>query len=34
MPAAAPERARVVSFLIADGADVELGTPILQLEPV
>jgi acetyl-CoA carboxylase carboxyltransferase component len=28
-----PERARVVGFLIADGADVELGTPILQLEP-
>jgi acetyl-CoA carboxylase biotin carboxyl carrier protein len=29
-----PERARVVSFLIADGIDVELGTPILQLEQV
>jgi len=29
-----PERARVVSLLIADGADVELGTPILQLESV
>lgn len=27
-----PERARVGGFLIADGADVELGTPILQLE--
>jgi biotin carboxyl carrier protein len=29
-----PERARVAGFLIADGADVELGTPILELEPV
>jgi acetyl-CoA carboxylase carboxyltransferase component len=29
-----PERVRVVSFLIAHGAEVELGTPILQLEPV
>ncbi len=28
-----PESARVKSFLIADGADVELGTPILELEP-
>jgi biotin carboxyl carrier protein len=29
-----PERARVISILIADGADVELGTPILELELV
>ena len=28
-----PERARVKSFLIADGADVEPGTPILEIEP-
>jgi biotin carboxyl carrier protein len=29
-----PDRARVKSFLLADGADVEVGTPILELEPV
>jgi biotin carboxyl carrier protein len=28
-----PERARVVRVLIDDGADVDPGTPILQLEP-
>ena len=27
-----PERARVVGFLVEDGTDVELGTPILQVE--
>jgi biotin carboxyl carrier protein len=27
-----PERARIVRFLIADGADVDAGTPLLQLE--
>ena len=28
-----PERARVVRLLVEDGADVDPGTPILQLEP-
>jgi biotin carboxyl carrier protein len=31
--ASLPERARIVRLLVADGADVDAGTPMLQLEP-